>query len=53
MYYKYKIEPRANPSSAYNGTVKGDHSFLNIVTKAIINPPIDPIDQTFHPHREI
>ena len=39
-----EIPPKARPSStAYVGTVYGDHSFLNIVTRAAIKPPIKPI----------
>ena len=38
------MPPRANPSKiAYIGTVVGAHSFLKIVTRATMKPPIKPI----------
>src|SRR5271170_89970 len=38
-----EIPPRTRPSSrAYAGAVNGDHSFLKMVTSAMMNPPIPP-----------
>src|SRR5277367_615526 len=38
-----EIPPSTRPSSkAYTGAVNGDHSFLKMVTSAMMNPPIPP-----------